>query len=158
MLIADLLEHVSALPPQLAINIQEAVRRYLEGDNLEALFCDGAGPGIRSGRTRLKMITRDSYLRQAYRCIPELKSTAARTQKLLEHIQRLPPALRNYREGHPPVSAVNLNLCRAADYGELPESLRQIQTICRNSGNELPVFIANLAIDNNDELLNLPRI
>ena len=152
MLIADLLEHVNALPPQLAINIQEAARRYLDGDDLEALFCDGAGAGVRSGRTRLKMTIRDYYLRQAYRSIPELRSTHARSQNLLDHIQRLPPALRNYRQGRPPVSTVNLNLCRAADYGVLPESLRQIQTICTHSGNELSVFIANLAIDNNAEL------
>lgn len=157
MLFVDLLEHANVLPPYLATQIQTGVMRYLSGDSLEAILFDGGGPGDRTGRTRLKKMIRDHLIRQAYRAIPELRSTATRTQKLLEHIRRLRPVLRNYRAGHCPLSAVSLSLCQAAEYGDLPESLRQIQAICRKSGNELPVFIAEMGNHNHAELLNLPR-
>lgn len=129
-LFAQLQRESSRLSPELAAWISDAHQCWREGVPLDTAFGLKPGPGQRHPATVARLAERNQYLRLAWVLVAG-GTDWAKAENLACTIKRLPPLYRRYRSGHIPPTALTHMLCKASDYGPLPEKPRQLWNICR---------------------------
>lgn len=129
-LFEQLRQESTRLSPELAAWIHTAHQRWREGVPLDHAFGLKPGPGQRNPATLARLAERNRHLLMAWVLVAG-GTDWAKAENLACTIKRLTPLYRRYRSGHTPPTALTHMLCKASDYGPLPEKPRQLWNICR---------------------------